>query len=311
MSDCGGRYACGANETVRGLHLGSASNPPESLVRLERDAVSGAWLPVAGSILKPHIQFTLLAFAWLERGFEAESRALLVGVAGGSLLHFWRECVPGGLALPVDAVEYDGAVLEAARAHLGLSACEPPHGRCSLHVKDGAAFLQRAEDEAYDLVVIDLDMGALIDASKPSQPSNGGAKPDGGAPSDAARRRKRAAPADPTRDMYRVLSSRGVLVINEYSEEAPSVRLESSLRLVRLLRRFFPEVHQIRTNTDHNIMLIAPVEVSSVGSTILDLAQRAQRACLGRDPARAALAALVEQASYMPPNRYQVYSNTS
>ena len=50
------------------------------------------------------------------------SRAALVGVAGGSLLHFWRECVPGGSTLEVDAVEIDGAVLEAARAHLGMYA---------------------------------------------------------------------------------------------------------------------------------------------------------------------------------------------
>ena len=59
--------------------------------------------------------------------------------------------------------------------------------------------------------------------------------------------------------MYRVLDEGGVLVINEYSEAPPSERLKSSLKLVRLLRRFFPEVHVLRT-TAHNVMYVATVE---------------------------------------------------
>ncbi len=238
--------ARGARGAVRALHLGCASNPPESIVHLALDAAERAsWLPVAGVLEKPHIRFTLLAFGWIDGGFEPEARACLVGVAGGSLLHFWRECVPGGTTLRVDAVEYDGAVLDAARDHLGLRACEPPRGRCALHVADGARFLEHADDEAYDLLVIDLDMGALIASA---QHSAAPAPAPEAAPSSSAarRRRQRLGGGDPTRDMYRVLSSRGVLVINEYSEDSPSRRLEASVRLVRLLRRYFPQVHHDR-----------------------------------------------------------------
>ena len=111
---------------------------------------------------------------------------------------------------------------------------------------------------------------------------------------------------DPTRDMYRVLREDGVLVINEYSEEAPSKRLESSLRLVRLLRRFFPEVHVLRTNTNHNTMILAPVTKSSLSSTpdLAALAKRASACCAHLGMGGVDLGALVRA---MPPNRYQVY----
>ena len=204
-------------EVVRGLHLGDPTNTPESLVRLRVGGDGSDCEVVAEALLKPHVQFSLLAFAWLPDGFPSGSRAALVGVAGGSLLHFWRECVPGGAGLAVDAVEIDGAVLDAARAHLELSACEPPRGNVTFHVQDGRDFLRDAEDESYDLLVVDLDMGALADLP----PSSATAKRSG-----------RAVEADPTRDMYRVLSSSGVLVVNEYSEDAPSRRLESTIRLV-------------------------------------------------------------------------------
>ena len=221
---------------IRSLHLGSEDTVPESRVTMRNGEA------IVDLRHKQHLQYTLLAFAWLGRGFEANdegepARAALIGVAGGSLLHFWRERVPGGSELLVDAVELDGAVLDAARDHLGLSACEtPPNGKCTFHVGDGAAFLREAEDEAYDLLVVDLDMGALV--------------------SKTDHRKKH----DPARDMYRVLSSRGVLVVNEFSEEPVAERLESSLRLVRQLRRFFPEVHQIRTTTHHNVMVVAAVD---------------------------------------------------
>ena len=298
-------------EVVRGLHLGAPDTIPESLVRLRWSGTE--FEPVAEALLKPHIQYSLLAFAWLDEGFRGlpEGRAALVGVAGGSLLHFWRECVPGGASLDVDAVELDGAVLAAARAHLGLRSCEPPRGRVALHVKDGRDFLRDAEDESYDLLVIDLDMGALVD-----QPTDGaaaeaaaaGGASDRGTDDDAAARRRRlTAPRapDPTRDMYRVLSSRGVLVVNEYSEEGPARRLESSLRLVRLLRRFFPQVHQIRTTTHHNTMLLAPA-AKAMACDAAQLAERASRAARALGLGGIDAGELLRR---LPPNRHQVYAH--
>ena len=262
---------------IRSLHLGSEDTVPESRVTMRNGEA------IVDLRHKQHLQYTLLAFAWLGRGFEANdegepARAALIGVAGGSLLHFWRERVPGGSELLVDAVELDGAVLDAARDHLGLSACEtPPNGKCTFHVGDGAAFLREAEDEAYDLLVVDLDMGALV--------------------SKAEHKKKH----DPARDMYRVLSSRGVLVVNEFSEEPVAERLESSLRLVRQLRRFFPEVHQIRTTTHHNVMVVAAVDRKG-GTDAAGLALKASRIQFGDVDLGNLMATL-------PANRHQVYAH--
>ena len=286
----------------RSLHLGSHKNVPESIVRLE--LVSGEWRPVASALLKPHLQHSLLAFAFLPaEGFPANSRAALVGCAAGSLLHFWRECVPGGTSLRVDAVEIDGAVLEAARTHFGLATCEAEacgSPGVTFHVADGAAFLREAEDEVYSLLMIDLDMGALVNATASS---GGDADNQRGAATTA---RARLQQADPTRDMYRSLDEDGVLVINEYSEDPPAKRLESSLRLIRLLRRFFAEVHMLRTNTNHNVMLIAPVQRTE-SSDIQSLAELAGRSSAHLGKGGIDLAALVRM---MPPNRYQVFSGS-
>ena len=85
-----------ANTIVRGLHLGSATNPPESLVQLQWRG--GEWTPVAGALLKDYAAFALLPFALLpDRGFAPDSRACLIGLAGGSLLHAWLHCVRYGL----------------------------------------------------------------------------------------------------------------------------------------------------------------------------------------------------------------------
>ena len=218
-----------ANTIVRGLHLGSATHPPESLVQLQWRG--DEWTPVAGALLKDYAAFALLPFALLpDRGFAPDSRACLIGLAGGSLLHAWLHCVRGGDSCRVDAVELDPAVLHAARAHLGLGCCERT-GRVALHAVDGAAFLAAAEDECYDVLMVDLDMGSLL--------SREGARP--------------------ARPLYRVMSERGVCVVNEYSEDAMHERLGSVLRNVRALREYFAEVHVLRT-TAHNVMYVATVE---------------------------------------------------
>ena len=59
-------YGC-----IRGIHLGSEANPPESLVQLQH-RTNGDLQPVAGALLKAYASFTLLPFALLpDRGFAA------------------------------------------------------------------------------------------------------------------------------------------------------------------------------------------------------------------------------------------------
>jgi len=289
---------------VRALHLGHEANEPESQFLL----CNGHVVAADALRFKPHLQYSLLAFGWHASGFADSSRAALIGVAGGALLHFWASCVPGGEHLRVDAVELDAAMVGAARAHLGLSALEPPHGQTTLHVADGAAWLREAEDESYDLLVVDLDMGALL----PNEDEQAGGSSSGvcgaghgcstSSDSGNGSQRKRVArsKSDPVRDMYRVLSSRGVLVVNEYREDTPSERLKASLRLVRSLRRFFPQVHVVRTTTHHNVMMFAPVERAPGCDDAPALAARASKMHLGGIDIHALVAAL-------PANRHQVY----
>ena len=293
-----------ACEAVRALHLGSEENIPESVVRLVRSSTTEPWRPVANVLMKPHLQHSLLAFAWLD-GFPAGSRAALIGVAGGSLLHFWRECVPGGAGLRIDAVELDAAVLDAAREHLGLGMCEPPHGLTTFHVDDGASFLAAAEDEIYDLLVVDLDMGSLVPPSCEPSPVGASGAASGSAAGGTAPGRRRLEPLapDPTRDMYRVLSERGVLVINEYSECAPAERLSRAVTLTRLLRRFFPEVHTLRTTTHHNTMFICPVERGAGCAALSDLIARAKQVSASLGLGGIALGDVLES---IPANRHMV-----
>ena len=228
--------------TVRGLHFGSASNPPESVVRLV--ATNSGLQPVASALDKAYAPFALLSFALMPGGgFAPNTRACLVGVAGGSLLHAWLGCVPGGASLHVDAVELDGAVLRAAREHLGLGCCEAT-GRVAIHQGDGAAFVAAADDEVYDMLMLDLDG---ISSSAWSTCSSGHGLLD------------EAAARAAYRQAYRVLSERGILVVNEYSESAAHERLEGMLRSVRMLRQHFAEVHVLRT-TAQNLMYIATVQ---------------------------------------------------
>ena len=221
--------------TVRGLHFNSASNPPESVVRLVPTTTSG-WKPIASALDKAYAPFALLPFALTGGGFAPSSRACLIGVAGGSLLHVWLGCVPGGASLQVDAVELDGAVLRAAREHLGLGCCEAT-GRVAIHQADGAAFIAAADDEVYDMLMLDLD----------------------GVSESAYSMADEVAARAAYREAYRVLSERGVLVVNEYSESASHERLEAMLRSVRVLRRYFAQVTVVRT-TAHNLMFIATVQ---------------------------------------------------
>eukprot|EP00966_Prymnesium_polylepis_P138472 3199618-Prymnesium_polylepis.1 len=144
VSDVSAPYARPARERVVGLHLGSEANPPESLVVLRRVA-RGEWVIVPEALLKRYARYSLLAFVWLP-AFEPGSRALLVGLGAGSLVHYWTRCVPGGANLAVDAIELDGAVLDAARAHLAFESCEAD-GRVQAIVGDGADFVRRADDE--------------------------------------------------------------------------------------------------------------------------------------------------------------------
>ena len=220
-TDLSDAFGCGGSPcvAVRGLHLGRPDTTPESLLRMYRKDEDAPWRVLPHELLKSYAPFTLLSFAWVGDGFPADSRACLVGLAGGSLVHLWSQCVPGGETLRIDACELDGAVLELARSHLGLAQCESS-GLVTCHEVDGAEFLHgcgmstwphaqphhtdtrthahthtrthahthtrthahtpcRCVDAAYVLLMLDLDLGALTDGGGASA----GCEDAAGAPS--------------------------------------------------------------------------------------------------------------------------------
>jgi spermidine synthase len=73
---------------------------------------------------------------------------LIIGVGGGSLIHFFshhfRDC-------RIDAVDFSQHILHIARGYFKL----PENDRIILHCLDGLQFLQSAACRSYDLILID------------------------------------------------------------------------------------------------------------------------------------------------------------
>ena len=132
------------------------------------------------------------------------------------------------------------------------------------------------------VLMVDLDMGSLL--------SREGARP--------------------ARPLYRVMSERGVCVVNEYSEDAVHERLGSVLRNVRALREYFAEVHVLRT-TAHNVMYVATVERVPRKLDAPAGATSFQRLCAAADAIRFVGGLeldLGRRLRQVPENRYTRYS---
>ena len=75
-------------------------------------------------------------------------RALLVGVGGGSMIHFLQLHEP---TLRVDGVDIDPEVIALAQNWFGISESES----VALHPADGIQFMRDAEEAAYDIIYLD------------------------------------------------------------------------------------------------------------------------------------------------------------
>jgi spermidine synthase len=73
----------------------------------------------------------------------------VLGVGGGALPLTLHAQFP---SMTVDAVELSSGVAAAAQAHFGLT----PDERLTLHVGDGAAFVEGAPAGRYDVVMVDV-----------------------------------------------------------------------------------------------------------------------------------------------------------
>lgn len=79
---------------------------------------------------------------------EAGQKILMIGLGGGSLAKFILHHWPISL---LDVVEIDAGMESLARTYF----CLPEDPRLRIHVADGAAFLQTANDTKYDMILVD------------------------------------------------------------------------------------------------------------------------------------------------------------
>jgi hypothetical protein len=211
VTDCG--VPAEASTVMRCMSFGSTVAVPESVLRLRAGTAEAA------ALFKPHMTVLSLGLARLPalaapaapRTDAAPVHALVVGVAGGSLLHLWRRVLPARSV--VAAVELDPAALALAREHMGLARLEASAGAgrgaralLRVHAGDGRAFLAAAAAGSYGLLAVDLDQGVLR----------------GGAATWA--------------HLARVLGPAGVLTMNYWSPEPLASLLTARIRNVLQVR---------------------------------------------------------------------------
>jgi spermidine synthase len=175
----------------RSLHFGTS--PKQSALELNEP----------GRLKLAYVRAMLAALLFT----PAPTRALVIGLGGGSLARFLLESYP---QCQIEAVERRAAVARIAHEYFGL----PRDPRLLLHINDGFAFLsqaaQRGEAQAYDLILVDaydhLGMDQSINAE------------------------------DFFAYCLRLLRSGGALSMNLWGTHAVSLR-----RSLNLFQQFFPE----------------------------------------------------------------------
>jgi hypothetical protein len=190
-----------------------------ALLRLRR-----RWRLDAYIFAKPYARWTLLAFAlvpWAHEGdhTHCETRALMIGLGGGSLCHFWHALLP---RCAITAVEINPAVIAAAQDQFGLR--QAP-GRLCVHCLDGAEFVAQAPAGTYRLILCDLDVGTLYDSAP---------------------------------HFARVLAPDGVVVVNIFVESKGARRLLLLGRALHALLAHFEEVHVVRTGPSNSMLIALP-----------------------------------------------------
>lgn len=166
--------------------------------------------------------------------------ALMIGLGGGSLVHFWRRVMPG---CTIDAVEISWAVISAAREFFDVAECAA--GRTRVIEGDGAEFIASAHDAAYRIVMCDLDVGTLVKD-------------------------------DSIQHLRRIVAPGGVLVQNVFLEAKGARRLVLLGNVLQQLLAQFAEVHIVRT-TPRNSMFVALPQAS--GLSTADAIARSSALC--------------------------------
>lgn len=229
--------SCGRAHLALGPALGAAFAAGCALYA----TILPKWHLDACAFTKPYAAWTSLGFAlvpWMEEGSEV--RGLMIGLGGGSLVHFWRKLLP---CIALDVVEISPEVVAAARDHFGITA----GGGLAVHCEDGADFVAAAPANAYRIAMCDLDVGTL----------------------DAHCAQFRHA-----------LSDDGVLMMNIFLEVAGARRLLHLSRALQAVLEHFEEAHIVRTGPRNSMIVALPratgLDREGVGARAAALCARAQ-----------------------------------
>lgn len=164
------------------------------------------------------------AYLALGLAFTDPERALMIGLAGGSVARFIRTARPD---VALDVVELDPDVVRVASRYFGVDEA----GGLRIHVEDGRMFVKRTTDR-YDWVVLD----AFHSDSMPHH----------------------LATAEFFSEVKGVLTPRGVVTVN-VAPLGPGVLY---LSIIHTLTRVFPQVYLFQVPERGNIVAVATLEES-------------------------------------------------
>jgi len=157
---------------------------------------------------------------------------LMLGLAGGTSLRALRRLVPG---VRVTAVDYDGGIVELARAHMELERLE-----AEVHVADAYEFVRRHRGPGFDVVVDDVYQALEHDVARPGAWSG-----------ETAER------------LGRLVAPGGVLVVNLVTGSGHRA-MQSAFR--RYFRETWPVVQSVTTPAGMNEALVGGEAVLGRGA---------------------------------------------
>jgi len=161
-------------------------------------------------LIVEYTRFMFLSYLFRPR----PEKALLVGLGGGSMIHFLNHYDP---RIKVDVVEIDPVVVDIAARYFGAR----NGGRVKIHTADGAAYLKNT-DSRYDVIYMDAFL-------KPS------------AETDSTGTPVRLKNVEFYKDVQKKLNPEGVVVFNLN----PHSGLEDDIRVIR---EAFPQTYLFRLN---------------------------------------------------------------
>ena len=109
-----------------------------------RGRQTALYLDRPGHLELPYTRVAMAALAWLPE----DGRVLFVGLGGGAMPTFTRTHFPRAR---IDAVELEPRVVEVAREWFGFQ----EDSLMTAHVADGRVFIEEAEPETWDVIVLD------------------------------------------------------------------------------------------------------------------------------------------------------------